>query len=125
MTPEEETNTFSRSLNRVENAEKRKLLRGSLLKIAPIVTFAFIFINCIHCPDLTNWPNTLEHLQNVQLLEKWGNKSLVSMAHWTDPWQFENSLGPLLFADFDEFLLHQAAQIQIDALLIYRMTWYV
>lgn len=54
MTPEEETNTFSRSLNRVENAEKRKLLRGSLLKIAPIVTFAFIFINCIHCPDLTN-----------------------------------------------------------------------
>lgn len=35
----------------------------------------------------------------------------------------KNSLCPLLFADFDKFLLHQAAQIQTDALLIYRMTW--
>lgn len=73
-------------------------------------------------PDLTICPNVLEHLQNVQLSEKWENKSLVSTAHWTDPWQFENSLCPLLFADFDEFLLHQAAPIQTGALLIYCLT---
>lgn len=75
-------------------------------------------------PDLPICPNVLEHLQNVQLSEKWENKSLVSTAHWTDPWQFENSLCPLLFADFDKFLLHQAAPIQTDVLLIYGVTRY-
>lgn len=73
-------------------------------------------------PDLPICLNVLEHLQNVQLSEKWENKSLVSTAHWTDPWQFENSLRPLLFADFDKFLLHQAAPIQTDVLLIYGVT---
>lgn len=88
--------------------------------------FAHLAIKESPCsPDLTICPNMLERLQNVQLFEKWENKSLVSTAHWTDPWQFENSLSPLLFADFNKFLLHQAAQIQTDALLIYFMTWFV
>lgn len=29
------------------------------------------------------------HLLRVQLVERWANQSLVNMAHWTDPWQFE------------------------------------
>lgn len=83
--------------------------------------FGFVFIYCISFPDLTIWSNMLEHLQlkneRINHLWVWLIEQLLG--------NLKNSLCPLLFADFDEFLLHQAAQIQTDVLLIYFMTWHV
>lgn len=89
--------------------------------------FILFFIYCAASSSLPSCNNLTKQFggsyKTARLLEKWANKSLVSVAHWTDPWQFGDSLCPLLlFADFDEFLLHQAAQIQTDALLIYHRT---
>lgn len=66
---------------------------------------------------------------NIYKLYSWLKNERIN--HWW-VWLIEqilgslkNSLCPLLFADFDEFLLHQAAQIQTDVLLIHCMTCYI
>lgn len=62
---------------------------GSADKNSTLHHIPSLSIYCTTPPYLAARLKTLEHLQTVHLVEKWENKSLVRMAHWTDPWQFE------------------------------------